>query len=131
MPLVRALLVSPDEKSRQQMRVIVSGLRLRLGASVEFLESTDGERAASMADRESPDLIVVDEIASRAGAFALVKELRDRLDPFPGVVVILLERRHDSWLAEWSGADAWFVKPLDPFAVTGRIAELVADKERV
>jgi len=128
---VKALLVSPDGESRQAMRVIVSALERRLGTEVEFLEATDGERAASMADRESPKLIVADEIASRAGAFALAKELRDRLDPFAGVVAILLERRHDSWLAEWSGADAWFVKPLDPFAVTDRLAELLSERERV
>jgi len=45
--------------------------------------------------------------------------------------VVLLERRHDAWLAKWSGADAWFVKPADPFAITDRIVELVREKERV
>jgi hypothetical protein len=38
-------------------------------------------------------------------------------------VIILLDRSQDAWLAEWSGADGWVVKPADPF----RLAELVAE----
>jgi DNA-binding response OmpR family regulator len=45
------------------------------------------------------------------------------------VIVILLERRHDEWLARWSGADAWFVKPVDPFEIADRLLELVTEKE--
>jgi DNA-binding response OmpR family regulator len=72
---------------------------------------------------------VADEIASRAGAFALAKHLRDAADPYTGVIVILLERKHDAWLARWSGADAWFVKPVDPFELADRVLELVTEKE--
>jgi DNA-binding response OmpR family regulator len=68
---------------------------------------------------------VADEIASRAGAFALARDLRGATEPYPGVIVILLERKHDTWLARWSGADAWFVKPVDPFDVADRLVELV------
>jgi hypothetical protein len=39
--------------------------------------------------------------------------------------VILLERRQDAWLARWSGADAWFVRPIDPFALVERVLELI------
>jgi DNA-binding response OmpR family regulator len=72
-------------------------------------------------------MIVADEIASREGAFGLAKTLRDHEDPYTGVIVILLERRHDAWLAKWSGADAWFVKPVDPFELADRLLELVTD----
>ena len=39
--------------------------------------------------------------------------------------MIVLERKHDAWLARWSGADAWFVKPVDPFALADRLVELI------
>ena len=29
----------------------------------------------------------------------------------------------------WSGADAWFVKPVDPFELADRLLELVTEKE--
>jgi len=42
--------------------------------------------------------------------------------------VILLERRHDEWLARWSGADAWFVRPIDPFELADRLLELIRQR---
>jgi DNA-binding response OmpR family regulator len=69
--------------------------------------------------------VVADEIASRAGAFAMARDLRGAQEPFSGAIVILLDRHHDQWLAKWSGADAWFVKPVDPFALADRMLELL------
>jgi len=112
------------------MALAVGSVRRRLGRPVEFVEAADGERGIRTAWRERPDVVVADEIASRAGAFALAMDLRGAAVPFPGAIVILLERRQDGWLAKWSGADAWFVKPVDPFELADRVAELVTSKER-
>ena len=125
MPSVKVLLVSPDPRSRELMALVVSSIERRLGTTLEFVEASNGERGLALALRERPDVIVADEIASRAGAFALARDLRGATDPYPGAIVILLERKHDTWLARWSGADAWFVKPVDPFEVADRLVELV------
>ena len=45
------------------------------------------------------------------------------------MIVVLLERKQDAWLARWSGADAWFVKPFDPFELADRVLELVTQKQ--
>jgi DNA-binding response OmpR family regulator len=133
---VKALLVSPRPESRELMGLAVAGISRRLGVPLEFLEAGDGERGIKIAWRERPEVVVADEIASRAGAFALARELRGQNEPFDGVIVILLDRPQDKWLAEWSGADAWFVKPVDPFELTDRVVELLRarsdqPKERV
>lgn len=122
---MKVLLVSPEPESRELMSLAVAGIERRLGTPLEFLEATNGERGVTVAFRERPDVVVADEIASRAGAFSLAKDLRGALEPYPGVIVILLERRQDAWLARWSGADAWFVKPVDPFELADRLLELV------
>lgn len=127
---VKVLLVSPDPESRDLMRLAVGSIKRRLGVSLEFIEAGDGERGIKAAWRERPDVVVADEIASRAGAFALAKDLRGAEEPFAGAIVILLDRKHDAWLAKWSGADAWFVKPFDPFELADRVLELVTSKER-
>jgi DNA-binding response OmpR family regulator len=72
--------------------------------------------------REVPDVVVADEIASRAGAFAVAIDLKGAEPPFPGAVIVILERAQDEWLARWSGADAWFVKPVDPFELGDAVA---------
>lgn len=122
---MNVLLVSPDPDSRELMRLAVRSLERRLGTPLGFSEAPDGDAGARRALRERPDVVVADEIASRAGAFSLARTLRGDPDPFRGAIVILLERRQDAWLARWSGADAWFVKPVDPFELADRLAELV------
>ena len=125
------LLVSADERSRELTALAVRSIERRLGEELRFRAARNGELAVTAARRDRPDVIVADEIASRAGAFGLARTLRDDLEPYRGVIVILLERKHDAWLARWSGADAWFVKPVDPFELADRLLELVTDKERV
>jgi DNA-binding response OmpR family regulator len=129
MRAVDVLLVSPDPASRELMALAVRSIERRIGEELRFRAAKDGDVGTRVALRDRPEIVVADEIASRAGAFSLAKTLRDDADPFTGVIVILLERRHDEWLARWSGADAWFVKPVDPFEIADRLLELVTEKE--
>jgi DNA-binding response OmpR family regulator len=122
---VRVLLVSPDRSSRELMRVAIGSLERRLGEPLTFLDAENGEEGARIGLRERPDAVVADEIASRAGAFSLAKDLRGAADPYLGPIVILLERKHDAWLAGWSGADAWFVRPVNPFELADTLVELL------
>lgn len=126
---VKVLLVSPDPESRELTGLAVRGIERRTGEEIQFVHATDGERGVRAAWRERPDVVVADEIASRAGAFALARDLRSAIEPFDGAIVILLEREEDTWLARWSGADAWFVRPVDPFELAERVLELVEAKE--
>jgi DNA-binding response OmpR family regulator len=128
---MEVLLVSPDPASRELMALTVRSIERRLGTELRFRAAANGELGTRAALRDRPEIVVADEIASRAGAFALAKTLRDDADPFTGIIVILLERMHDAWLARWSGADAWYVKPPDPFELADRLLELVTEKERV
>jgi DNA-binding response OmpR family regulator len=129
MPAVDVLLVSPDPASRELMALAVRSIERRVGSPLRFRAAKNGELGIRAALRDRPEIVVADEIASRAGAFALAKALRDDTAPFTGVIVILLERKHDAWLARWSGADAWFVRPVDPFELADRVLELVTEKE--
>ena len=79
-----------------------------------------------MAWRHDPDVVVADEIASRAGAFALAKDLKGSVPPHRARIVILLDRSQDEWLAAWSGADAWFVKPVNPFELGDTLTGFLA-----
>jgi DNA-binding response OmpR family regulator len=122
---VKVLLVSPDADSRDLMRLVVRSIERAAGAPIEFLEASDGSEGIRIGLRERPEAIVAGEFASHEGAFSLARTLRGEPDPYTGTIVILLDRRHDSWLARWSGADAWFVRPVDPFALADRLLELI------
>ena len=119
--------MSQDAASRQLMALAVRSIERRLGEGISFRAARNGELGTWAALRERPDMIVADEIASREGAFGLARTLRDHAEPYTGVIVILLDRKHDAWLAKWSGADAWFVKPVDPFELADRLLDLVTE----
>jgi len=121
--------MSPDPASRELTALAVRSIERRIGSTLRFRAAKNGELGIRAALRDRPEIVVADEIASRAGAFALAKALRDDPVPFTGAIVILLERKQDAWLARWSGADAWFVRPVDPFELADRILELVTEKE--
>ncbi len=122
---MKVLLVSPEAEARDLLRISVGSIERRLGERVSFLEAQDGEQGARIGLRERPDAVVADEIASRAGAFSLARDLRGAVEPYRGPIVIVLERKHDAWLARWSGADAWLVRPVDPFELADRLVELI------
>ena len=126
---MNVLLVSPDPRSRELTALAIRSIERAIGSEIRFTAAKNGELGIKAAQRDRPEVIVADEIASRAGAFALAKTLRDAAEPYRGVIVILLERKHDAWLAKWSGADAWYVKPVDPFELADRVLELVTEKE--
>jgi len=121
------LLVSPDERTRGLIALAVRSIERRVGSELRFRAARNGDLGLRAARRERPEVIVADEIASRAGAFSLARSLRDDAEPYEGAIVILLDRPQDAWLARWSGADAWFVKPVDPFELADRLLDLVAE----
>jgi DNA-binding response OmpR family regulator len=123
MTAVKALVISADPALREQLRVALGAVRRRTGTSWDSLEAANGIVGLRVAWRERPDLVVADEIASGAGAFAVAKDLRGAAQPFPGAIVLILARRQDAWLAKWSGADAWVIKPIDPFQLADIVAE--------
>lgn len=125
---MKALIISPDEDVRRQLRVALQAVERRTGRRGITVEAVDGVEGIRMAWRELPDVVVADEIASRAGAFAVARDLKGAAPPFPGAVIIVLARPQDAWLAEWSGADAWLTRPLDAFALADTVTELVGQE---
>lgn len=119
---MKVLLVSADPTVREAMGLTVRGAQRALGEPLEFLEASDGLQGIGLAWKHAPEVVVADEIASRAGAFALTRELKGAAAPFAGHIVILLDRAQDAWLASWAGADAWFVKPVNPFELAETVA---------
>ena len=130
MPFVRVLLISGDPTVRESMELVVRSVRRRVDEPFDVLEASDGVKGIALAWRHLPDVVVADEITGRAGAFAVAMDLKGADPPFPGIVVILLDRPQDQWLARWSGADAWFDKPVSPFELGDAVAGLLEARRK-
>ena len=129
MAAVKALLISADDGLRDLLRVALGTARRRSGAGWEFVEARNGVDGLRLAWREDPDVVIADEIASGAGAFAVAKDLRGAEQPYRGGIIIVLARPQDAWLAKWSGADAWLQRPVDAFELSDLVLELTGTKE--
>jgi DNA-binding response OmpR family regulator len=112
---MKLLTVSEDPKRHR----FVAGA---LGSAWRVSEATNGVEAKRLAAEDAFTLVVADETTVPFGGFGLARELKMLADP-PAVIVIL-ERKQDSWLARWSGADRWMLWPVDPFALAEAADEL-------
>jgi DNA-binding NarL/FixJ family response regulator len=128
---MKVLLVSADPRVRETMALAARSVLRSAGPEpVELFSADNGLRGMAVAWARRPDIVVVDEIMSKAGAFALTKDLKGADPPFGGRIVVLLDRSVDEWLAEWAGADAWFVKPVDPFALADTLRGFASKEQK-
>jgi len=111
----KVLIASEDPRVRHWVR-------MSLGPGWGVAEAPDGNEARRMVEHESPDLVIADETMEHYGAFGLARDIK--MVPKPPAIVVLLERAQDDWLAKWSGADRWLVRPIDPFELANVAKEL-------
>jgi DNA-binding response OmpR family regulator len=89
-----------------------------LPMDAEVLEVRTPHRALAVLDSgENFDVILADGDTHPAGGFSLTRDVKARLTDGRDMppVVLLIARPQDQYLARWAQADAWVVKPVDPF----------------
>lgn len=103
----RVLLVDDD-------REIVESLRIALEAKgYEVLIARDGNQGLAMAERENPDLMILDMMMPRRSGFLVLERLR-RTRPVPLRIIMITANegsRHKAY-AELLGVDDYLRKPF-------------------
>lgn len=98
---------------------------------VDFLRVATPHRALALLD--DPDehgrfeLVVADNDTHPAGGFYLSREVRARRDMghHAPPVLLVLARPQDAWLSDWSQADAYLIRPIDPFDLAEAVDALL------
>ena len=112
----RILLVDDD-------REIVDSMRVALEAQgYEILVARDGNQGLAMAQREDPDLVILDMMMPKRSGFLVLEKLR-RTRPVPLRVIMITANegsRHKAY-AEMLGVDDYIRKPFP----MGRLIESV------
>lgn len=117
---VLVLVVSEDPRAAEWVR-------MALGPGCEIESAPSGREAVRRAGDDDFDLVIADAISGSFGGFGLARELK--FLPDPPAVIVLIEREQDAWLARWSGADRWLLRPVDPLDLSRAAAELLAEPE--
>jgi DNA-binding response OmpR family regulator len=114
-PVSKILLVAAEQGSRERLRLALERVEAA-GGEVEFLEAVNGNTAMAVAERDHPDLVVVEVGVTPYGGFGLTRDLKASPE-LSCPVIVVLERAQDEWLGRWCGADALVDRPVDPFAL--------------
>jgi DNA-binding response OmpR family regulator len=123
---VRILLVSGHEQLTEQVKTALLGM-----PDTEIFEVRTPQRALALLDEgEYFDVIVADNDTWPTGGFALSREVaaRRQMGEDMPPVLLLLARDQDRWLSNWSQADAYVLKPPDPFDLAEAVEALVHEK---
>jgi len=103
----RILLVDDD-------REIVESMRVALEANdYEVLVARDGNQGLAMAERQDPDLVILDMMMPKRSGFLVLEKLR-RTRPVPLRVIMITANegsRHKAY-AEMLGVDDYIRKPF-------------------
>jgi DNA-binding response OmpR family regulator len=103
----RILLVDDD-------REIIDSLQIALeAAGYEVVIARDGNQGLALADRENPDLVILDMMMPKRSGFLVLEKLR-RTRPVPVRVIMITANegsRHKAY-AEMLGVDDYIRKPF-------------------
>jgi DNA-binding response OmpR family regulator len=101
------LLIDDDPDIVQAMRTILER------AGYRVLAAHDGNAGLAVAEREAPDLVVVDMMMPRKSGFLVLEKLKSRKQAAPPVIMITANEgsRHRAY-AEMLGVDDYLRKPF-------------------
>jgi DNA-binding response OmpR family regulator len=119
---VKILLVSGGKSLTRQVTSA-------LPEDAEVVEVRTPQRGLAVLDsgEQTFDVVLGDADTHPTGGFYLVREIRARQTDGADLppVVLLIARPQDEYLCRWVQAEAWVVKPVDPFDLAEVLAALV------
>lgn len=122
-PKARILLVDDDAE-------IIEALRFALKArGYETLIARDGNQGLAMAEKESPDLVILDMMMPKRSGFLVVEKLRRESDnPLPIIMITANEGSRHKAYAEMLGINDYIRKPFPMDRLLASVDRLLGDK---
>jgi CheY-like chemotaxis protein len=121
---VSILLYSDNAAVRSLVRDVIGQTIGAQDSPIVWTEVATHQMAMINCFEHRYDLVLIDNEAAKLGGVGLVRQMRAEL-PWQPVVLLLLARQQDAWLAAWSGADAALIQPVDPFGLVSQAAQLM------
>ena len=110
----------------------VEVLRVRLeDSNYEVIVAYDGEEGLERAERDQPDLIILDVILPKISGFDVCRKLKID-ENFKNIPIIMLTAKfqaNDAKFGMAMGADAYITKPFEPRVLLEKMRELLDKKK--
>jgi len=120
---MRVLVYSDDAGTREKVRLAIGRRPAVDLPEVEIVECATEPAVFKHLETGGIDVAVLDGEAAPAGGMGICRQAKDEIHNCPPVL-LLIARRDDRWLANWSRADAVIAQPIDPVALAESVAEL-------
>ncbi len=119
------LLVDDDQEILHAMRAVIENKGYRV------LTATDGNMGLNVAEREMPDLVIVDMMMPKKSGFLVLEKLKSRKKTLPRVIMITANEggRHRAY-AEMLGVDDYIRKPFAMDRLLESVKKLCPLEER-
>jgi DNA-binding response OmpR family regulator len=107
---------------------LVDMLKIRLEANnYSVLTAYDGQEALEKARKENPDLIILDLMLPKMDGYKVCAMLKhdSRYSKIPIILCTARAQESDEKLGKEAGADAYIIKPFEPFVLLAKIEELL------
>ncbi|MFC4591117.1 hypothetical protein [Sphaerisporangium corydalis] len=121
---MRVLVYSDDASTREKVRLAIGRRPAADVPLVEIVECATQPAVVKRLDSGDIDVAVLDGEAAPAGGMGISRQAKDEVHDCPPICLII-GRRDDRWLADWSRADAVVAQPLDPMALAEAVAGLM------
>ncbi|MFM7631124.1 MAG: response regulator transcription factor [Alphaproteobacteria bacterium] len=96
--------------------------------NVDLLMGTDGAQALDLADRQHPDVIVMDVMMPEMDGFDACQKIKHLSATYNPYIILLTARGQSADRAHGHnvGADDYVTKPFDPDALLGKVASVLS-----
>ncbi|GGK88158.1 hypothetical protein Sme01_01080 [Sphaerisporangium melleum] len=121
---MRVLVYSDDASTREKVRLAIGRRPAADVPLVEIVECATQPAVVKHLDSGEIDVAVLDGEAVPAGGMGISRQAKDEVYDCPPICLII-GRRDDRWLADWSRADAVVAQPIDPMALAEAVAGLM------
>jgi DNA-binding response OmpR family regulator len=131
--------MSDDKSSAQSKRIllvdddaeIIDAMEYALAAKgYEILVARDGNQGLAMAEREDPDLVVLDMMMPKRSGFLVLEKLRrTRETPLRVIMITANEGTRHKAYAEMLGVDEYIRKPFAMDRLVESVGKLLAGDE--
>ena len=118
------LVYSDDPRVRE--RVLLAGGRRPDPElpPIEWVEAGDAGTVTRLVDAGGIDVCILDAEAAPTGGMGISRALKNEIPDCP-LILLLVARHDDRWLARWSLADAALKHPADPVDLADAVVRLI------
>ncbi len=119
----RILIVEDQEDNRKILRDLLTS------AGFDLVEAATGEEGVSLAERERPDLILMDIQLPGLDGYEATRRIKasSALQHIPIIAVTSYALSGDDVKARDAGCDAYVTKPFSPRALLAKIHEYLSE----